>query len=543
MKTAYNIIIVIIGCVIAYFLFMLATNSQELLSEMSSQKAELKTLNILAEKVQRLENKTNWIDTEFETFKVFAEKVQNLENKASQSNTGAEALKMLAGRIQNLEDKTSQLDTDPENLKFFADRITELEDKTSQTTTTLESLLTLKKLVEGVESDVNRLSSNVDTQNESIKSNRTQITQIGDNKVLLARIDSLESELASLQKNISSSGRSSTANTDSINSGVDAAIKALLPKFEKLTADIDSLKGADAQMADAVAAVRVNAGKNAALLQALNSADSQELKQKITAITQSLSNVDNTDSKLLRQEFGALAAQMDSLKEAIAGYKAEGKDRIGELRSVLQTQVGSLEQMQKNTRDFSEKTLGKLEDELARVQTDTAKKLEAFEESMQITLKAASGTKQDIDVSAVREGIRKEFSAELQGVRGELAELRELKGELAGLRSQIVAINSRPAPADDIPVGIVINKSFEKSLVMINTPEGTFIFNPYADFTGVIRVRDAKGNERMMLVPYTGEYLRIGNNIIDTGPFVRSCVLGINCNIDVRGSMNNPVNK
>ncbi len=448
MNSVFKILMIIVGCVVAYFLMSLATNSQKMVQGISSQGKDLKAVTDLNQKIQGLEQRLTVLDGSL---------------KASDSKIAENSQAIT--KIETVDEKISAV-----NLS-----ISELKQKSTVTDSG-------KYASSKVEVDVEHLNSLIQelkAENQSIKSD---------------------------------------------------------------------LKDKDALITDLESQIK----QNDVLLQTLTSSGSKDMGKKLELLLASASEMGADAYRNMEKQVAGLLVKVDGMKEVLGAYKEASIDKIQSLNNDLRTQLSSLDKMFEDNKAYSQKMLVSVQKEVSRLEADLDAVVKDMEQLKQSTADNVAAARSWVDgrIKDVAKQYDEKAAPQINITVSKLTEkmsveIESVKKEFEQLEKRVSSLMSEKntQPENEEAVGIVVTKSFEKSLVMINTPKGTYIFNPYADFTGVVRVRDADGNEQMVLVPYTGEYKRIGDNIIDTGPFSRSCALGINCNIDVRGSSNVPVMK
>ena len=483
MNTAYKIIMIVVGCVVAYFLMSLATNSQKMVQGISSQGKELKVIADLNQKIQSLESQLSAVN-------------DNIRENSSNLNTVRSGLQSVTADLKNSSSKIISLEA-------------------------------------GVRESDTRIEENTDT-----------LTTV---KSAVATVDEVNAKISDIEVKIQGGAAQSSA--DNIPQQVKSDITELgesietLQRENKQISDLLAAKSAAfAELQQQFHEIQVKNEKYTALVETLSSSGTDEVNKNIKILLTKTSAVEEDSYKQMQKDIYTLSARVDGIKEVLATALAAGENKPVEQNIDIRKRVDSLEQRINDSKGYTEKLFKNIEKNIAGNNAGIIKKLAEVKDRLDAQLVAQS--KQIALVVKRKKHSTSVMNKELkQDIARVNTDIEMIKQGLAGLQQKVESLSSAGKVEKDEPVGIVINKSFEQSLVMINTRKGTFIFNPYADFTGVIRVRDAGGNEKMVLVPYTGEYLKIGENIIDTGPFARSCVEGINCNIDVRGSMNVPVEK
>lgn len=369
-----------------------------------------------------------------------------------------------------------------------------------------------QKMAQGISSQSEDLKS-VASITKRIQNIEDQVDSVSEElKATDKRIDntevSVEDKISDIENKIKVFNTNKTYLDDG---GALSQIDKLSNMIEALKKDNEQIKEELLKKNDEIDSLKSKLEQNAALLEALDCTDSKELNKKIEAFIGGASNMGVGAYKRMQSEIDKLLIKVDGMKEAFVAYKATSADKVRDLKNELKDRANDLKQMLNDSKQYTEKEIKNIEKNFAKLEKSTM---------------------QNINISPNIEMTVKQISDKVS------LEIENIKLEVGGLQKRIETLIATDENKSDAHVGIIVNKLFEKSLVMVNTAEGTYVFNPYADFTGVIRVRDESGNEKMVLVPYTGEYMKIGENIIDTGPFSRSCALGINCNIDVRGSAN-----
>ncbi len=448
MNSVFKVLMIIVGCVVAYFLMSLATNSQKMVQGISSQGKDLKAVTDLNQKIQGLEQRLTVLDG---------------------------ALKVTDSKIAENSQAIMKIETVDEKISAVNLSISELKQKS---------------------------------------------TVVDNGKYASAKVEVEVEHLNSL-------------------------IQEMKAENQRISAD---LKDKTALISE----LKAQLEQNDVLMQTLTSTSSADLTKKLELLLASASDMGADAYRNIEKQVDGLLGKVDGMKEVLAAYKETSIDKLQSISSDFKTQLASLDKMFEDNKAYSQKALAGIQKEMSRLETGLNSVVEDMQQLKQSTAENVAAAKSWVDgriqdvtkqydekaapqINITVSKLTEKMSVEIEGVK---KEFEQLEKRVSSLISE-----QKAEPKAEESVGIVITKSFEKSLVMINTPKGTYIFNPYADFTGVVRVRDAEGNEQMVLVPYTGEYKRIGENIIDTGPFARSCVLGINCNIDVRGSANVPVMK
>ena len=476
MNTAYKIIMIVVGCVVAYFLMSLATNSQKVAQGISSQGRELKVIADLNQKIQSLESQFEAVNN-------------NIRDNSNKIGTVSSELQKNVIKVSTLETNVQDSGT-----------------KIAANTTALNSTKSAVAKVDNVVSRISDIEVKIQNTTEGRDDAAADKTQAG--------ILELRTKLELLKND-------------------NSQIRNLLEmKSEELASLQDEFKEA-----------KLKSEKYNALVETLSSAGSEDINKKVEILLTKTSVAEEDAYKAMQKDIYTISARVDGLKEMLTKTVAAGEERLRSEQNVdLRKRVDALEQMINDSKGYTSKLLRNIETDISRNNESIVKNLDEKKNWMDaqlvaLTEKIAAVTKKKHSPADTG----KTMSQALSQINTEVGIIKQ---GLAGLEQKVETLSAESSSAKKTePAGIVVTKSFQQSLVMINTRQGTFIFNPYADFTGVIRVRDAGGNEKMVLVPYTGEYMRIGENIIDTGPFARSCVEGINCNIDVRGSMNAPVGK
>lgn len=443
MNIAYKIIMVIVGCFVAYYIMSLATESKKFVQKMEKQSVGGKSIDKISDTVRSIESEVKSLK------KDLASTTKDNENKFN--------------AIKSAEDKQEDA------IQSMLDTIARDEEKQDA------AIQKIQEVVGGSQSGFVSISKFESEKKEDD-----------------SREDSIENQLFQQGETIKKLAQE------------NAEIKQTL--ISK-TAEIEALK-AEVKVSSSISKI-------------LEKSDEKNISESLKAV--------------FKNGVGAGGEAYDGLQKELEDFKEATSEKLQEMNKSLQVRIDSLSESLKDSKVLTAKTLQNIEKSMDGIEKSTSQTMDDTKQWINSQINSLSdeykgGVASDINIDDTIQKVTNSISVEIE----------VLKKELEGLQKKV---ETMVCPEKTEPVGIVVNKVFDKSLVMLNTAKGTYIFNPYADFTGVVRVRDEEGNEKMVLVPYTGEYLKIGNNIIDIGPFSRSCAQGINCNIDVRGSMNAPVAK
>ena len=362
----------------------------------------------------------------------------------------------------------------------------------------------------------------------------------------------IEKQIKQLEKSI--------GKTVSVNSELREELTRINEKIENITANVGVknviVKAEDKKDEDLAATIAASFQKSveavsSASRQALEkvedkysaaAAESKEaleaMQKEITEIQRKIALAAGSDDRQRAQEKAAdiLSGSKKLMVEFETKFTAFKKDMEQKLNKDYQQEIAllkkdlqsSIVKQYQQVAEGLENNLEVLQDKFGVYRESTAKNWGALEvrvQNLQQNVAAMIANKVD------------KLSASLK------TEIVKLDKEYAALKKTVaqLRVEDKEEAVKQEPVGIIVTRTFEKSLVLISADNGSFVFNPYKNFTGIIRVRNSSGAEKIIRVPYTGDYLKVSDGVVDSGPFARNCAQGINCNLDVRGSLSGKV--